>query len=239
MLRPGLRGRAVPRERGKPMRMRKPTLDELREMLANSAPQGSHTPDELAAMGMPTTAQLAREHGRADHAYRIRRATYEVLGAIAVAAAVAVLLSTLVFPLFRVYGDSMAPTLESGDVVLAHRAGSINRGDLIAFYLNNRILVKRVIGLPGDWVDIAEDGTVSVNGEEIDESYLPADDKSRGTVNINLPYQVPDGRYFVLGDHRATSMDSRVSEVGCIEADQITGRLDLRIWPLSSFGRLG
>lgn len=211
----------------------RPRLADARDVLRKASRQSKPTSfvgDE------PTTRQLAHEHARAEHAYRIRRATYEVLGAIAVAAAVAVLVSTMVFPLFRVYGDSMAPTLESGDVVVAHRTNSINRGDLIAFYLNNRILVKRVIGVPGDWVDIDDEGNVSVNGEQLDEPYLPEGDKSLGTVNITLPYQVPDGRYFVLGDHRATSMDSRMSEVGCVELDQIAGRIDVRIWPLGSFG---
>lgn len=218
------------------MRITKPTLDDVREVIVNVAKEPAHTDAELEAMGIPSTKQLARERRRADHAYRVRRATFEVLGVIAVAAAVAVLISTMVFPMFRVYGDSMAPTLESGDVVIAHRTGSIGRGDLVAFYLNNRILVKRVIGLPGDWVDIADDGTVSVNGETLDESYLPDGDKSKGNVNVTLPYQVPDGRYFVMGDHRATSLDSRMSEVGCVETDQIAGRLDLRIWPLTSLG---
>lgn len=192
----------------------------------------------LDAGDMPTAEQFAKERRRQDHTDRVRRATYEVLGAIAVAAAVAVLVSTLAFPLFRIYGDSMEPTLKSGDVVLAHRVGGIERGDLVAFWLNNRILVKRVMGVPGDWVDIDEDGVVSVNGEALDESYLADGALSKGTVNISLPYQVPDGRYFVMGDNREVSLDSRVSEVGCVPRDQIAGRLDLRIWPLESIGGL-
>lgn len=187
---------------------------------------------------VPTTDQLTHERRRQEHSDRIKRATYEVLGGVAIAAAVAVLVSTLAFPLFRIYGDSMEPTLESGDVVLAHRAGSINRGDLVAFWLNNRILVKRVMGVPGDWVDIDSDGTVSVNGQKVDEPYLHDGALAFGTVNITLPYQVPDGRYFVMGDNRAVSLDSRVTEVGCVPRDQIAGRLDFRIWPFSTIGGL-
>lgn len=205
--------------------------------LRRRSPNGAFGNEHPAWVGpVPTTDALAREHARQEHADRIRRATYEVLGGIAIAAAVAVLISTLAFPLFRIYGDSMEPTLESGDVVLANRAGSVNRGDLVAFWLNNRILVKRVMGVPGDWVDIDADGTVSVNGEKVDEPYLHDGALAFGTVNITLPYQVPDGRYFVLGDNRAVSLDSRVSEVGCVPRDQIAGTLSLRVWPLSSLG---
>lgn len=210
-----------------------PSADERQQNVAAPSPlEGEGAPV------VPTTEQIAQEHRRQDHSDRVKRATFEVLGGIAIAAAIAVLVSTLAFPLFRVYGDSMEPTLESGDIVLSHRTANIERGDLVAFWLNNRILVKRVMAVPGDWIDIADDGTVSVNGEAVDEPYLHPGAKSFGNVNITLPYQVPDGRYFVMGDNRAVSLDSRVSEVGCVPREQIAGRLDLRIWPLDSFGTL-
>lgn len=189
-------------------------------------------------MRVPTTAEFAAERKRVEQRGRVRRATIEVLGAIAIAAAVAVLVSTLMFPIFRIYGDSMEPTLESGDIALGSKIGGVQRGDLVAFYLNNKILVKRVIGLPGDWVDIADDGTVSVNGQALDEPYLQPGEKSKGICNITLPYQVPDGRYFVLGDHRAVSVDSRSSEVGCITSDQVEGKMEAVIWPVSRWSGL-
>lgn len=184
----------------------------------------------------PTTADIVAERARVEKGYRTRRATLEVLGFVAIAAAVAVLISTLAFPIFRIYGDSMEPTLENGDVLVGAKMANLEQGDLVAFYLNNKILVKRVIGKPGDWVDIADDGTVSVNGQVLDESYLPAGDLSKGHCDITLPYQVPDGRYFVMGDNRAESLDSRVSEVGCVATDQLVGKLELRIWPFASWG---
>lgn len=184
----------------------------------------------------PTTADIVAERARVEKGYRTRRATLEVLGFVAIAAAVAVLISTLAFPIFRIYGDSMEPTLENGDVLVGAKMANLEQGDLVAFYLNNKILVKRVIGKPGDWVDIADDGTVSVNGQVLDEPYLPAGDLSKGHCDITLPYQVPDGRYFVMGDNRAESLDSRVSEVGCVATDQLVGKLELRIWPFTSWG---
>lgn len=183
-----------------------------------------------------TTADIMVERARVEKSRRTRRATVEVLGFVAIAAAIAVLISTLMFPIFRIYGDSMEPTLDTGDVVVGSKLADMQQGDLVAFYLNNKILVKRLIAKPGDWVDIADDGTVSVNGQPLNEPYLPAGDLSKGHVNITLPYQVPDGRYFVMGDNRAESLDSRVSEVGCVATDQVVGKLELRIWPFASIG---
>lgn len=187
---------------------------------------------------VPTTEQFSQERRRQEHADRVRRALLRALGVVAVAAAVAVLASNLAFPMYRIFGDSMEPTLESGDVVVAHRTTDLGRGDLVAFWYNSSILVKRVIASPGDVVDIADDGTVSVNGEALDEPYLAEGARDRGTVNITLPYQVPEGRYFVMGDNRAVSLDSRVSAIGCVSLDQLAGRLDVRVWPLSSLGGL-
>lgn len=158
------------------------------------------------------------------------------IGILVVVAAAAVLLSTLFLPILRIYGHSMEPALTDGDIVMALRGGSYERGDVIAFYSNNKILVKRVIGLPGEWIDIGEDGTVSVDGVPLEEPYLT--EKALGECNIELPYQVPDGRYFVLGDHRSVSSDSRNIAVGCVAEEQIIGRLALRIWPLSGFGTI-
>lgn len=153
-----------------------------------------------------------------------------------VVTAAAVLVSNLLLPILRIYGSSMTPTLIDGDIVTAVRNGSYERGDVIAFYYNNKILVKRVIGLPGEWVDIDGQGNVSIDGEPIDEPYL--DEKTMGECDIELPYQVPDGRYFVMGDRRSVSSDSRNSAVGCVSEEQIVGKLFFRIWPLNELGTI-
>jgi signal peptidase I len=151
-------------------------------------------------------------------------------------AAVAVLVATLWLPVLQIYGTSMAPTLNDGELVVSLKSGTFNTGDVIAFYYNNKILVKRVIAGPGDWVDIKDDGTVYVNDVELDEPYVV--EKALGDCNITLPYQVPESRVFVMGDHRSVSVDSRNTAVGCVSEEQIVGRLVMRLWPLSQFGEI-
>ncbi len=153
-----------------------------------------------------------------------------------VVAASVVLLSSLLLPILRIYGSSMTPTLVNGDIVAAVRNGLYDRGDVIAFYYNNKILVKRIVGLPGEWIDIDENGNVSVNGQPLEETYL--EEKAFGECDKELPYQVPDGRYFVLGDHRSISSDSRNSAIGCVSEEQIVGELIFRIWPFGEFGMI-
>ena len=150
--------------------------------------------------------------------------------ALITVAAVAVLVATLWLPVLRTYGSSMTPTLYDGEIIFSMKTSRMEPGDIVAFYYNNKILVKRVVAGPGDWVDIDEDGTVYVNEKLLDEPYLV--EKAYGETNIELPYQVPDGKYFVMGDHRATSVDSRNTSVGCVTQEQIVGRILFRIWPL-------
>lgn len=149
-------------------------------------------------------------------------------------AAVAVLVAVLLLPVLQIYGTSMNPVLTEGDLVISVKGGTFETGDIIAFYYNNKILVKRVIAQPGDWVDISDDGTVYVNNKEIDEPYVT--DKAFGECNIELPYQVPESRVFVMGDHRSVSVDSRNTSVGCVAEEQIVGKIVFRIWPLNVFG---
>lgn len=176
--------------------------------------------------------QLKRERYRIRYKYALRTTVYTLL---AVAAA-AILVATLWLPVLRIYGNSMTPTLSEGQLVVSTKSKNFKQGDIIAFYYNNKILVKRVIAGPGSWVDIDENGTVYVDKAALEEPYLT--EIAYGQCDIELPYQVPDGQYFVLGDHRSTSVDSRSTTVGCVSTDNVVGRLILRVWPLSVFSVL-
>ena len=177
-------------------------------------------------------AELKRERHRRTYGLTLRSTIYSLI----TVAAVAVLVATLFLPVLQIYGTSMTPTLYDGDVGVSVKTGRLERGDVVAFYYNNKILVKRVIAGPGQWVDIDEDGSVYVDGELLDEPYV--EEKALGTCNIELPYQVPDGRWFVMGDHRSVSVDSRDQSVGCVSEEQIVGRLTFRLWPLNRIGPL-
>lgn len=183
---------------------------------------------------MPSAEQLENEIGRIRHGREYVRILRSTISSLIVVAAIAVLVSMLFLPVLRVTGTSMTPTLQNDELVICRKWGEFKRGDVIAFYYNNKILLKRVIGLSGDVIDIAEDGTVYVNGEAIDEPYL--NEKAFGECDLNLPYQVPDERIFVMGDHRSTSVDSRSTTVGCVANESVVGEVMLRIWPFKKIG---
>ena len=183
------------------------------------------TPSLEAIEGALKKEQYRNTYGR------VLRST---IFSLIVVAAAAVLIAVLFLPILQISGESMTETLQDGDIVVAVNHSKFETGDVIAFYYNNNILVKRVIAYAGDWVDIDEDGNVYVNGEKLDEPYIS--DKALGECNIDLPYQVPDGRCFVMGDHRATSIDSRNTAVGCVSSDMVVGKIMMRVWPLSEFG---
>lgn len=180
--------------------------------------------------------ELRQELRRVKYNYRFISALYSTVGTMLVVAAVAVLIANLWLPVLQVTGASMYPTLEEGQVLLANKGSSLDTGDIIAFYYNNKILVKRVIAVAGDWVYIAEDGTVYVNDIAIDEPYLT--DKAFGNCNIEMPYQVPESQIFVMGDHRSVSLDSRNTTIGCISEEQILGKVYYCLWPVNSFGKI-
>lgn len=184
----------------------------------------------------PTIEALEQEIKRVHYKEKYKKTLRSTIFTLITVAAVAVLVATLFLPILQIYGNSMTPTLEDGDLILSVKESHFQKGDVIAFYYNNKILVKRVIATSGEWVDMDDEGNVFVNGELLEESYVK--DKAFGECNIPLPYQVPEDKIFVMGDHRSVSVDSRHTSVGCVAEEQIVGELEFRIWPLSAIGAI-
>ena len=186
---------------------------------------------------LPSLEQIEEERKRLRYRSRYGRTLKSTIAILMVVAAAAVLVATLWMPVLRIYGSSMVPTLSDGQIVVSVKTTDFRPGDIAAFYHGNKLLIKRYIAGPSDWVNIDNDGNVFINGVELDEPYLT--EKAFGETNINLPYQVPDKRYFLMGDNRDVSIDSRNTAVGCVAADQIVGKVVFRIWPLREFGPVG
>ena len=182
---------------------------------------------------MPTSNALQKEMKRERYKRRFSKLLRSTVNALIVVAAVAALIATLILPVLQIAGTSMQPTLNENDIVLMVKTGNLETGDLCAFYYSNKILIKRVIAGPGDYIWIEPDGTVYLNGNALDEPYVS--EKALGECDVEFPYQVPENSYFVMGDHRETSIDSRSSVIGCIAEDQIIGKIFCKFWPISEF----
>ena len=182
----------------------------------------------------PSLEEMEQEIARLKYKRSYSGALRSTMYSLAVVAAIAILVATLWMPMLQITGASMDPTLVDGQFVVAVKNGDFETGDITAFYYNNKILIKRVIAKSGEWVNIDAEGNVFVNDVLIEEPYIQ--EKSLGECNIKLPYQVPDGRVFVMGDDRAVSLDSRTTAVGCISREQVLGQVVFRVWPLREFG---
>ena len=194
--------------------------------------RGKHLRREL-----PELAPLQEELRRELYKRRFLRILRSTINALIVVAAIASIIATLVFPVLQIAGTSMEPTLNDGEIVLLAKTSKLETGDLCAFYYSNKILIKRVIATPGDYIWLEPDGTVFVNGNELDEPYLR--EKALGECDIDFPYQVPENAFFMMGDQRKTSIDSRSSVIGCITSDHIIGKLLCKLWPLTALSWLG
>ena len=189
---------------------------------------------EEQQVSIPSIELLEEELKKERYNSNFGRVLRSTIFSLLVVAAVAVIIAVLLMPVLQISGVSMSNTLDDGDIVVTLNDSKYKTGDVIGFYFNNSILIKRVIATSGDWVDIDESGNVYVNGQLLYEPYVS--DKALGDCDISLPYQVPEGKCFVMGDHRATSIDSRNTAVGCVSNDMVVGRLLLRVWPLTELG---
>lgn len=193
--------------------------------------------DKQREKELPRIDVLKSELRRERYKRRFRRVLRKTVNALVVVAALAAIIATLLLPVLEIAGTSMEPTLNDGDIVLLVKTDQLETGDLCAFYYSNKILIKRVIATPGDYLWLESDGTVFVNGVELDEPYIT--EKALGECDISFPYQVPESAYFMMGDQRETSIDSRSSVIGCISTDHIIGKIICKFWPLSEFKWFG
>ena len=187
---------------------------------------------------LPKADDLSKELGKIKYRERYVRTLRSTVFTLVTVAALAVLIATIWLPVLQIYGNSMTPTLKAGDMVVSVSKKNLKQGDVVAFYYNNKVLVKRVIATSGQWVNVDKKGNVTVDGKKLNEPYLQKGEKDYGETNIKLPYQVPDGKYFVMGDHQKVSIDSRNKTVGPVDSEQLVGKLTLRIWPLSRMGAI-
>lgn len=207
---------------------------ESRQMKQKDFQKNEPENDSPSSAHRPTLEQIEQELSRREGGRELKKVISDTAKNLVVIAAAAILVANLLIGVLLVNRSSMAPTLTDGDVVVALRWIGVKPGDIVAFHYNNKILLKRVIAKEGDLVDIGEDGTVYVNREALEEPYLA--EKSFGECDIRLPYEVPVGCVFVMGDNRAISADSRLQEIGPVSSEHIVGKVILRIWPLSKIG---
>lgn len=184
---------------------------------------------KIERIRVPSMEEVEGEKKRLDKRGEQRHFLAGIIGTLTVFAAAVVLCVTLFFPVLQVTGDSMEPGLREGNLILTRKTDHLKTGDICGFYYNNELLLKRVIGVPGDMVDIDAEGNVSVNGQVLNEPYVLQ--KALGKSDVSFPLLVPEDCYFVMGDNREVSIDSRSSIIGCVNLEQIEGKVILKLWP--------
>ena len=184
------------------------------------------------SVNIPSKAQVEQERSNLKRKKAFRQVLGSTVSVLLVVASIAVLIATLFLPVLQISGSSMEPTLFNGDIIVLVKTRDYSTGDLCSFAYENKYLIKRIIGCPGDYVEIDANGVVYVNGTALEEPYVT--DLGLGECDVEFPYQVPDEHYFVMGDHRSTSIDSRCSVIGAVSQEQILGRVVARVWPIKS-----
>ncbi len=211
------------------LRHRERINNQLERLKQNKIPkQGKRN----ISVPIPSPEAVMEERNKLRYQAKFRRVLASTIGILLVVAAAAALIATLYLPVLQVSGTSMEPTLSDGEVIVLVKNNNFETGDLVGLYYNGKIMLKRVIGQAGDYVNIDADGNVFVNGNYLEETYVTG--KSLGDCDLTFPYQVPDNTCFVLGDHRSVSTDSRNSAIGCIRTEQIIGKVVFRLWPLKT-----
>lgn len=178
--------------------------------------------------------EVKEELSRLKERERYLKKVQKTLSILVVVAAISVLVATLWMPVLKIYGSSMDPTLENGQIVVSIKTKKLKSGDVVAFWQGNKLLVKRVIASPGQKVDIDVNGKVFVDGKAISETYL--DSESLGNTDIDFPHQVEESRWFCMGDNRESSIDSRSAVIGDVSKEQIEGKVLFSVWPLNKIG---
>lgn len=182
----------------------------------------------------PTSMQIEKAIAKEQYSRKYKKVLKSTLSSLIVVAAIAVLVATLALPVLQIQGSSMEPTLNDEEIVVLLKTSKLTRGQLCCFSYQNKLLIKRIVGVPGDSIIIDTEGYVYVNGDKLDEPYVI--DRAYGECDIEFPFNVTDNHYFILGDHRSTSIDSRSSVVGLVSSEQVVGRIFFRIWPFEKMG---
>ena len=217
------------------MNKSKPIKNKNKKIVGNKNKKTKINKDKVDYRNL-TISQIETELKRETYKEKYLKILKSTIYSLIIVAAVATIIATLIMPVLQISGSSMTPTFKEGEIVVSLKTKKLETGDIVAFYHGNKILVKRIIAGAGSYVNIDEEGNVYVDGKLIDEPYIQ--EKTLGEYDITFPYQVPDGKWFVLGDHRSVSIDSRSTEIGCVDQENIVGKIIFRVWPLKKISKI-